>query len=583
MDFDTKEQPRSVQNLFYEIRDITTLLSDISKRSLTGIQKELMFSNKLAELLNSANNFINDREMNSEIRSQAIFHAIPILNDLITLLSEIGEMDFFWLEVLSLLNEFIIIITSIRLEGNVWNYQETSALLTKTLTQLPIFKSIPVFPPTGNIEFINIWKAMAKSICTTAVVYVHGIEIIDSVSIEDLTKWATLAFNNFILFLEFYDKTDIITMLKDKQNMSNDIVDISNLILTIDPVQKLTLLLQSRFGDKWPESLSPNSLISKNSIDGILPLYDKLQKTIKRTIDNVMPVIIEGKLAIHENPGQLPYAVKLINQIKIYDYSKAYLTVLKALVPTGKDMQDRKLIKNFINEFLNQSNWYLKHLETISGGKESILISPNAKTYISVMKNRLEVLYLVARWEKSIQTFEEELNSINWLINKEEVNIFPDFYFFYYITKLTTYTYLSIEFDMDEIFQSILKVREHLVNRPRDFIACSVLLALLSFVTDKSQKIVFKYLEDARQKGIIGGNQYHLSNKFNKYVQDLQTLFSSKNSESLFGFPISDVNELDSMTWMIPSIQKLKSNLPRNLFLYVPFNRAVDSIKNNLQ
>ena len=591
MDFELTSQPQLVKDFFYTTRDFLDFVRSTKKRSLDVVEKKIILQRKLWGFKKVANDLRLDTQLPSETLAQAIFYSIPIYNDILNELSSYRnpEFDLFWMEAYGLMNELTCALANIRSKGNLWNYQATANLLVKILLGLPRYDTAPDPAPVNDRDLTLKYIAQINSITSTSAVYTNAIVALTNIPLQELRNWATSAFWHFNLQFEAYKKIyPIFPQLLVRNDWNQITYNFLFFHTTLDPVRILTINLQTKFGAYWDSMIQSFGVLPENSLKGIEFLIERLQANVENTLEIIYNTYKDGFLSINTDPNNNINIINMMNLKIFYIYNKCYLKLLEFLFFHNEDT-DKSLYEKQFYEFLEKSYEYSKILETTAGGKEQIFKSSVKSEYIDIIAQRIEILALYAKHEHSLKTFNTEIKDFQWLIEAKQYELFPDFYLKYYLINITLFIEYSEISNMQVILEKLLELREELACRPRDYIAISILITILDYIYNSNTNRLEQFMDEARNKGISEGGQFHLEEKFNYYYNYLKNILrrsenfdnrtlTDNNYDLLTVYSSEDLIPLDSMTWLIPKFKKINSSDKEETIIYIPFNRAKDAI-----
>ena len=591
MDFELKSQPQLIKEFFYTTKDFLDFVRSAKKRSLDILEKKIILQRKLWGFKKVANELTLNAQVPSENLAQAIFYAIPIYNDILNELASYRNpaFDIFWMDVYGLMNELTCVLATIRSKGNLWNYQGTSNLLVKILLGLPKYETAPDPEPPQERERLLTYIAKFNSITSTSAVYTNVIVVLTNIPLQELCNWTSAAFWHFKIQFDMYEKAlPMFPTWLVNIDLNQITYNILYYHMTFDPVRVLTMNLQAKFGTNWDTAIETYDVLQKKSIQGIEQLVDQLQKNIERSYDIIMSVYKSGQLPTNANPNNTINMSNLMKLKKFYLYTKNYLILFERLFfhteNTGTAFYSEQ-----ITGFLENSHEYSKMLETTAGGKEQVLKSITKNEYIDILAQRIEILTLDAKHEHTLKTFVKETKELQWLIDAKYYDLFPDFYLKYYLAFITVSIEYAETFNTQEMLEKLLLLREELVYSPRDYIAASVLVAILDYYCTRNTSNLEQYLDEAQRKGISEGGQFHLEEKFMHYSNYLKNILQKPESytdrtlpgddyKSIITYSTEEMIPLDSMTWLIPAFKKTTHEGKEERIIYLPFNRAKDAI-----
>ena len=306
-----------------------------------------------------------------------------------------------------------------------------------------------------------------------------------------------------------------------------------------------------------------------------------LKEKVTTALNKVNELFANGMWTANDNPAQTGPIKNLKELLSIYDYYYAYIDAIKDIHPIKPNFKEKKQILMRLQKALQLNDWFLNYTENQSDTRTNLLNSFLGSQFVDLVEQRVELLTLYSIFENSVTMYSTEFQKVSWVFQEADPLQFSDVFLRKVLAELFLSTKFDTNFKLEELVTEIVKFKELIQFRPRDFTALLVLEFLLEyFIHDTTFPSKDEVLIKINKNGLINGGDYHLFNEFQDYLDYLINALHEETSilsEELLRRKTL-VNIFDSITWLVPDFNKAFKEKIKIPIYYLPFNRAVDGI-----
>ena len=577
---DKREEPSSLPPIADELKetmiDIRDFILQLKERSLGFLQQKIILNRKIEHLKQLFNQVNMDFTINADAKADFFLKALPILAEALNHLPTEKEFQEQWMELSSAFNFFLIAISSMKGEMEQRKIQASANLLAQILTGVPKLERLPELPTMEDRTYIKRFALVFNLVQSTAGVYTSILGSLDTIHIDDLVQWVNLAFWHYKLYFELLEEIDLIkfyeiTKKRDGSFYQRIIAYYGSLFNVI----ALSLQLESLLGQGWHEKIETYGILQEKSLKGVILLLkqgieilNQLEATLQRGVE-------QGIIDRNERPEHSPYFQQLLFFKGILEKE---LVISEAMFEVF--MLKNQDAKTELFRAYQASSQFLTMLNQMHQNNINEIISSQlGEEFLNEVQRNIALGALLNKYQDSSAPFTVILNELEGVFQAIKMEKHPKLFLLKILASL--FTNLLHECDETRLLEAYTELRElkkHLMLYPRDYLAASSLLSILSYGLNlEPVEEIIKELEKDYELGIISANMFHLQEDYASYVQALKNVFLNKAPAYTFSKERSFLIPLDHWSWLIPELQRLnkKNDFP---LLYYPFNRLHDKI-----
>lgn len=575
----------TIEEFSFSIDDIRDFVFASKKRALDDTQLKVILKNKINRIKSSFNNLISHFQVDSETRSKLLFESIPKLTDVCNNIDH-TSFELIWLELDAMINSFAASLIGIHSKGDIWSVQGSATLLVNIISGIPQVDHLPTLVGRSieDPEYLDHWRVTFNYLQFTAATYFGVIYAVKTVNLSDIITWSNQGFYYFSLLDNYFLSFEWEKIAQVHKHQPENFFILTNTVAStfINFVEYILILLK-RFGSNWPSEINTQGLFEDRSFDGLISYIDHLKTYVLNAIQKVNELYSTGMWSANDNPTQSEPYKQLLEQVTLYDYYLAFVEALKTADPSLPKPRSIESGIEKLTKALDLNEWVLQNIESQFGDRTSLLQSYLGSEFADTLEQRLELLALNSIFVNNPSLFQSDNEKYGWAF----ANADPQQYADLLLKKLLVGIFLAAKFDLKdkfpELFDEVIRLKELLQFRPRDFTTLIILELIIGFF--------FKNLEiptsdqvfiSINKNGLISGGDYHLLNEFQEYIDYLIPALHgepSNLSEVLIDRKTL-INSFDSITWLTPDFDHVfKSQIKIPIF-FLPFNRAVDGIIN---
>lgn len=552
-----------VNEFFQSIHEVHTFLVESKRRRLADEQKRLVLKPQLHALKLNLNTLVTNSNIPPAEKMEAFLEGATRLTDILNLTPQKGPLHEVRSQLNSLMNIAIINMTQYSGKDDYWRLQASANLLVRILSEIERIPEVPAVPNPDDPTFLERARVVFNILNTTAGVYNAVMSALDTIPEKHFIDWTNETFWHSKL-LDDYLGPQIVMIKWETVDVSLE-ERFRRLWVQFNTIMGkvgLAQLYLAMFGEKWDPRIETAGLVEP-TFAGVQVLTEEVILALKGFQGLVDQAYKKGDIPINNNPYDY-FAFRNLVDNKTILANQLNLFNLLATLHDGTIPPE--ILVGQIDDLLSSFEWYLDYLVNVyPGSRQNFQFTGAHIQLLSVEGKKAIILH-------DYDLFGDRYNHVINEFNVLKVEEYPDVYLYLEIIRLWVSSKIAGGEEMLQSYEILTELRPHLRSKFREYMACSVLLALLECVRDGGfPQQANDLLEETYNWSVVEGAQTHLDLMLKNYMQQLRFILVDKsNPDTMKGLGWT-LNPFDLLTWVVPdfrSVLGVEGEHP----LYVPFN-----------
>ncbi len=559
-------------DLIDALDDLLEFLTTSRERQLETNHKVMLINRRINSIKEAANKLIAELHTDPERLVETLSIAVTALNNVLTRIPNEDAYQTVWLELTASHNMLLGVFAAYYQQGtDMTRLQAQANLLSRLLVGIPRIEKIPNLPSKESREYRKSLVALLNAVMSAESVYTAALTAIPTMHHEDLINWANNAFRYASLVLEVSDLLEYEEIYKnDPLNRNRFFERVTVTLLPIIRVYSIPLLVYSKLGELWPNTINSHEFVEPPIHMGLIKLADKLEEKMNARLNELQRLYDNGVLDRNEDPSKIREVqnIVLIGRHVFKTWKATIEAVYKTLIT--QDIHSLKLIERAIQYQQEAFNDVMQIAQEANSPSGSIAI----QLALEVVEQLIPLFVLKSVQLNNSGVFHTSLAPFLPLLEQVPIHQNPNLHFLRTIAEIYVDTQAGDTLNHSRLIHRLQELGKEISPFwPRHRIATKILLWILELIFEQpNPNVLEQQMAEVLQSEIILGGQKHLEQAFVNYYQSL--LQAAKGAEPVYDFASGniEINILDPYTWLIPDFSKYAKEKQLGNILYIPFN-----------
>lgn len=545
------------------------------RREASPVQTKIVLNQKMDEIVESLNKFLFELDHSADVKVSTIVEALPVITDILNHIPKTNLFEHTWHKYSALSNFLRMNIANFNLESDHVRIITSANLLGQLLIgDVPKVEKLPEMPSFSDpTRYFETFATIYNTLQSTVGVYQSLMDTLTTITYVDLIKWAEEGLWHFKLLLDLLFSVDHLALLESRKvkKMSRFFENQYNSTVQYIGILDFLLTLDLKFAQMWPKNLDGHGIVEDFTISGFLQLTEKLEARVMKIETDLMQAYDSHLIDRNDHPQQTEH-YEILTLIKTtFHQIKCELDLFQKSELTN-DLQQ-------LNEFISLNLEVIDDFIAKTGGVERLMESYFLTAVLGTFKFVIPALAHEAVLLGSREKFENIRFKYRAVLDQIDPSIDSSLFLTNIFAKLYIHSHLGHELKCEQYIDQLNTARIHLLMKPRDYIAATILILILTILKAPESYDQHEILmNEIISYGIDEGMQQHLRDEIMGYLEQIRLVTRGEPAD--FGEYMYRLQyvAMDNSTWLIPDFSSYCQQLGLHPLTYVPFNRECDSI-----